>query len=232
VAYNLPGLNAPVNFTPQALAGIFLGRITRWDDPVLRAANPQLALPSAGIVAVHRTDACAITFVWTDYLSRVSPEWHSLAGAATSVNWPTGVGAQREAGVSGLIRQTPYSLGYLDMASAAQARLAVGRIRDAAGDFVLPSPASVAAAGSSPYNVSTDGRASIANSPARMAYPISMFHWFILPGGQSDRSKKEAVVDLVQWCLTSGQSVVALHGYVPLPQGTAASASRELQRYQ
>jgi phosphate transport system substrate-binding protein len=230
VTYNLPGVNQPVNFTSQALAGIYLGTITRWDDPMLAAANPNVTLPAAEIVTVHRSDSSGTNFAWTDYLSQVSPEWRTRVGAASAVAWPVvGLGGSQDAGVAGLVRQTPNSIGYLNMAFAIQNHIAMGRIRNAAGDLVSPSPATISAAAISPSKPSSDGRVDIVNSPAHKAYPITRYHWFILPPGQPDRIKKDAVVDMVQWTLTAGQGV-ELYGYVPLPQSIAASALRELHR--
>lgn len=217
--YNLSGVSQQLRFTPEALAGVFLGTIKQWNDPQLAHLNPGLKLPAHEIVIVHRSDGSGTTFVWTDYLSKVSPEWKSKVGASTAVNWPTGLGAKGNEGVSGLVEQTPYSLAYVELVYALQNKLTYGIVRNAAGNFIKPDLESVtaAAAGVAP-NMPGDFRVSITNAPGANAYPISSFTWMLIPQSIPDAGKRDAIKNFLHWMLTDGQRMVQPLGYAPLPE--------------
>ena len=171
-SYNLPGVSAELNFTPEALAGIFLGKITKWNDPAIASANPGVKLPGEDIVVVHRSDGSGTTYIWTDYLSKISPEWKQKVGKATSVNWPVGLGGKGNEGVSGLVQQTPDSLGYIELIYAIQNKIAYGRVKNSAGAFVKADLASVSAAAAAAAKVMPDDfRVSITN-PEGKRQPI------------------------------------------------------------
>src|SRR5262249_52275422 len=186
--YNLPGVSGELNFTPEALAGIYLGKITKWNDPAIAKANPGVKLPAADIVVVHRAEASGTTFCWTDYLSKISPEWKEKVGNAASVNWPVGLGAKGNEGVSGQLKQTPNSLGYVELIYAIQNKLPFGKVQNSSGTPVKASMASVsAAAAGAAANMPDDFRVSIVNAPGKEAYPISTFTWLLIPRKISHR---------------------------------------------
>ncbi|MGH9437172.1 MAG: phosphate ABC transporter substrate-binding protein PstS [Terriglobia bacterium] len=216
--YNLPGLKVQLRFTPQTLAELFLGKIKSWNDPRLARANPGVKLPNHEIVIVHRSDGSGTTFVWTDYLSKISPEWRSKVGASTSVNWPIGLGAKGNEGVSGLVEQTPYSLGYVELIYALQNKLTYGIVRNSSGNFVKPDLSSVtAAAAGAAANMPADFRVSIVNAPGAKAYPISSFTWMLIPAQIPDAAKRDALKGFLHWMLTDGQTMVESLDYAPLP---------------
>jgi phosphate transport system substrate-binding protein len=216
--YNLPGIKAHLRFTPEALAGLFLGKVKKWNDPVLARINPGVKLPDKDIMIIHRSDGSGTTYVWTDYLSKVSPEWKDEVGASTSVSWPTGLGAKGNEGVSGLVTQTPYSLGYVELIYALQNKLTYGEIRNSAGKWVIPNLNSVtAAAESAAAEMPSDFRVSITNAPGANAYPISSFTWMLIPERISNTAKRDAIKNFLRWMLTDGQSQVESLGYAPLP---------------
>lgn len=226
-SYNLPGVKEELNFTPDALAGIFLGKITRWDDPELAKANPNVGLPAAKINVVHRSDGSGTTYVWVDYLSRVSPEWKAKVGTATSVNWPVGLGAQGNSGVSEIIRDTSFSIGYLELIYAVEHKLAYGRVRNSSGVFVKADLASItAAAAADSRSLPADFRVSISNGPGKTAYPIASFTWLLVPDRIEDPQKKAAVVDFLKWMLSQGQRMAEGMSYARLPREVVA---RELK---
>jgi phosphate transport system substrate-binding protein len=216
--YNLPGITAQLHFTPAALAGLFLGNIKKWNDPALVRTNPGVKLPENAIEIIHRSDGSGTTFVWTDYLSKVSLEWKSKVGASTSVNWPTGLGAKGNEGVSGLVEQTPYSLGYVELIYALQNKLPYGLVRNSAGTFIKPDLNSVtAAAAGAAANMPADFRVSITNAPGAEAYPISSFTWMLIPESIPDTAKRDAIEGFLHWMLTDGQKMVESLDYAPLP---------------
>jgi phosphate transport system substrate-binding protein len=221
--YNIPGITEEVteevNFTPEALAGIFLGKITKWNDPELKKVNEALNLPDKGIVVVHRSDGSGTTYVWTDYLAKVNPEWKSKVGANTSVNWPAGLGGKGNEGVAGLIKQTPYSIGYLEFIYAIHNKMTYGRVRNSADNFVKADLTSVAAAAAGVVNtIPADFRVSITNAPVHDAYPISSFTWLLIPSKILDPVKKEAITDFLHWMLEDGQEMVEALAYARLPK--------------
>jgi phosphate transport system substrate-binding protein len=229
--YNLPGVQTELRFTPQALAGIYLGKITWWDDPVIAGANPGVRLPHQTIVVVHRSDGSGTTYCWTDYLSKVSPEWRQRVGRGTSVNWPVGLGAKGNEGVTGLVRQTPYALGYVELLYALQNRLGYGSVQNAAGQFIRATLQSVTAAAAA-VPVPPDFRVSITQPgpSARTAYPISTYTWILVPQHIEDTQRRQAMVDLLRWCLTEGQKETAALNYAPLPAAVAAAELKQLNK--
>ena len=232
-SYNVPGVTGELNFTPAALAGIFLGKITHWNDPELVNANPSANLPSNKIVVVHRSDGSGTTYVWADYLSKVSPEWKATVGTATSINWPVGRGAKGNAGVAGLIEETPYSISYVELIFAIQHKLAYGRVRNSAGVFIKANLASVtAAAAVDAKNMPDDFRVSIINPPEKAAYPISSDTWLLIPDKIADPKKKAIIVDFLKWALTQGQTMTASLSYAQLPMEVVAKEMKAIPKIQ
>src|SRR5207253_5904429 len=205
-AYNIAGVTQVLNFTPEALAGIFLGNITKWSDPELKKANPGINLPDQNIVVIHRSDGSGTTYVWVDYLSKVSPEWKSKVGVNTSVNWPVGLGGKGNEGVAGLVKQTPNSIGYVELIYAIQNNLPYGQVRNSSGAFIKADLASVtAAAAGTAKSMPDDFRVSITDPVGKTAYPIASFTWLLVPEKISDGAKKKAIVAFVRWMLKDGQ---------------------------
>jgi phosphate transport system substrate-binding protein len=215
--YNVPGVKQELTFTPEALGGIFLGTITRWNDPELARANPGVRLPAENIVVVHRSDGSGTTFVWTDYLSKANPAWKSKVGAGNSVNWPAGLGAKGNEGVAGLVKQTPNAIGYVELVYAIQNKMSYGRIRNAAGTLVKADLKGVTAAAASAV-VPDDFRVSITNAPGKDAYPISSFTWLLVPAKIQNAQKRKILTDFLRWMLADGQKLAEPLGYAPLPK--------------
>lgn len=216
--YNLPGVSAELKFTPEALAGIFLGTVKKWNDAAIAGVNSGVKLPPNDIVVVHRSDGSGTTFIWTDFLAKVSPDWKSKVGAGASVNWPVGLGGKGSEGVTGLIKQTPNSIGYVELTYAIQNKLSYGRVRNAAGVFVKADLSSVsAAAASAAKHMPDDFRVSITNANGKGAYPLSSFTWLLFPTDFSDHDKRDALKGFVQWMLTDGQKFAAPLSYASLP---------------
>ncbi len=220
LTYNLPGITQSLRFSPEAIAGIFLGKITKWNDPQLVALNPGVKLPDQDILVVHRSDGSGTTYIWTDYLSSVSPEWAKGPGKGKDVQWPVGLGGKGNEGVAGQVKQTPYAIGYVELAYARQNKLPYGAVKNAAGKFVEPTIESVTAAaagvaGTLPAN--TDYRISIVNGPGANAYPISSFTWLLVYKNQTNATKGKQLVDFLTWMLHDGQKETAALDYAPLP---------------
>jgi phosphate transport system substrate-binding protein len=216
--YNIPGVTASLRFTGAALADIYLGKVTRWNDPVIAKENPGVALPATDITVVHRADGSGTTYIWVDFLSKVAPEFKEKVGVATSVQWPVGVGGKGNPGVAGLVKQTPGSIGYVELIYAIQNKISYGSVRNAAGEFVLASLESVtAAAAGVASSMPADFRVSITNAPGKGAYPIASFTWLLLYQHPKDTAKARVLVDFVKWALTAGQKDCAALGYAPLP---------------
>jgi len=221
--YNIPGVSAELNFTPEALAGIFLGKITKWNDPELKKANPGVNLPADDIVVVHRSDGSGTTYIWTDYLSKVSPDWKDKVGKGTSVNWPVGLGGKGNEGVAGLVKQTPSSIGYVELIYAAHNNMPYGRVKNSSGSFIKADLASVtAAAAGASKEMPEDFRVSITNSPGKSAYPIASFTWLLVPSRIADANKKKVLKDFLQWMITDGQNMVEPLSYARLPKEVIA----------
>jgi phosphate transport system substrate-binding protein len=216
-AYNIPGVTAELNFTPEALAGIFLGTITRWNDPAIAKPNPNVKLPDSNIIVAHRSDGSGTTYVWTDYLCKISPEWNSRVGKGTSVKWPVGLGGKGNEGVAGMVRQMTGAIGYVELIYAIQNQMPYGRVRNSAGNFVKADLASVTAAAAG-AKIPDDFRVSITNAPAKDAYPVSSFTWLLVPQNIKDASRRDIIKDFLNWMLTDGQRLTSALAYAPLPK--------------
>lgn len=232
-AYNVPGVTTAINFTPDALAGIFLGKITKWNDMELAKANPGVNLPPKNIIVVHRSDGSGTTYVWVDYLSKVSKEWETKVGRGASVNWPVGLGGKGSEGVTGQIKQTPYSIGYVEVTFALQNKIAFGKVKNVEGEFVLADLNSVTAAAiGASKNIPDDFRVSITNAPGKGAYPISTFTWLLIPERIQDPVKKKAMKEFLTWMLAEGQNDAAALSYARLPQAIIAKERKAIDKIQ
>ncbi len=232
ITYNLPGFTSTIKFTPEVLADIFLGKITKWNDRRIAAINPGVKLPNMDMLVVHRSDGSGTTFIVTDYLSSVSTAWKNGPGKATAINWPVGLGGKGNPGVAGQVKQTPGAIGYVELAYATENHLPVAELRNQAGVFLKPSleGATAAAAGVAQHLPSnTDFRISIVNAPGRDAYPISSFTWLIVYQKMQDGTKGKALVDFVKWILTAGQKDAAPLEYAPLPDNMVQLELKQLQ---
>jgi phosphate transport system substrate-binding protein len=232
-AYKVAGVAQSLNFTPEALAGIFLGKITKWNDPELMKANPGVKLPANDIIVVHRSDGSGTTYVWVDYLSKVSKEWETKVGRGTSVNWPVGLGGKGNEGVAGQIEQTPNSIGYIELIYAVQNKITYGKVKNASGAFVEASLASVtAAAAGAAKDMPDDFRVSITNAPGKDAYPVSSFTWLLIPEKISDATKKKAIKDFLTWMLVDGQKMTEALAYAQLPKAVVAKEQKAIAKIQ
>lgn len=220
-AYNVPGVSAELKFTPEALAGIFLGKISNWNDAAIANANPGVKLPNQNIIVVHRSDGSGTTFIFTDYLSKVSKEWESAVGKGTSVKWPVGLGGKGNEGVAGQVRQLQGSIGYIELIYALQNKITYGLVRNAAGNFVKASLDGVTEAAASVKTMPADFRVSITNAPGRTAYPISSFTWLLIPEQSKDPKKGKILSDFLNWMVTDGQKMTYSLSYAPLPNSVA-----------
>ncbi|MEO8519900.1 MAG: phosphate ABC transporter substrate-binding protein PstS [Acidobacteriota bacterium] len=217
--YNLPGVTAELKFTGALLADIFLGKVTKWNDPQIAKINSGVGLPATDITVVHRSDGSGTTYIWADYLAKVSPEWKSRVGVATSVNWPVGVGGKGNEGVAGLVRQTPGAIGYVELIYALQSKIAYGAVQNAAGEFLRATPAAVTkAAEAAAAKMPADFRVSITNAPGAGVYPISSFTWLLLYEHPQDKAKGKVMVEFMKWALTDGQQFATALGYAPVPK--------------
>jgi phosphate transport system substrate-binding protein len=216
--YNVPGVTQELKFTPEALAGIFLGTVKKWNDSELVKANKGITLPDNDILVVHRAEASGTTFVWTDYLSKISPDWKTKVGAGPAVSWPVGIGGKGNEGVAGLVQQTPYAVGYVELIYAVQNKMAYGSVKNSSGAFVKASVASVtAAAAEAAKTMPEDFRVSITNAPGKNAYPISSFTWLLIPSTISDPAKRSAITGVLKWMLADGQKMTEALSYAQLP---------------
>jgi len=229
--YNIPGVNAELKFTPEALAGIYLGTITKWNDPAITGPNPGINLPGSDIIVVHRSDGSGTTYIWTDYLSKISSAWKDKVGKSTSVNWPVGLGGQGNQGVAGLVKQTPDSIGYVELIYAIQTKMPYGIVKNAAGVFIKASLESVtAAAAGAAREMPADFRVSITNAPGKEAYPISSFTWLLVPSKISDAAKRDAIKGFVKWMLGPGQNYTEALAYAKLPRAVVAKELTALNK--
>jgi phosphate transport system substrate-binding protein len=230
VTYNLPEIQAELRLTPQAIAGIFLGQVKKWNDPAIASTNAGVSLPDKDITVVHRSDGSGTTYVWTDFLSKASPEWKDKVGTNTSVRWPVGVGAKGNEGVTGQVKQTPYSIGYVELIYAQQNKLPYASIQNLAGEFVKPSLESVtAAAAAAAGAIPDDLRVSITNPPGKDAYPISSFTYMLVYREQPDEAKGRELVNFLWWAIHDGQSMAKELGYAPLPPEVVAKAESKIK---
>jgi phosphate transport system substrate-binding protein len=216
-AYNIPGFKGELKFTPDVLAGIYLGKITSWNDAAIAKGNPGVSLPNQAIVVVHRSDGSGTTYIWTDYLTKVSPDWSAQVGKGTSVRWPVGLGAKGNEGVAGMIRQMEGAFGYVELIYALQNNITFGTVRNSAGSFVKASLESTTAAAASVKTMPADFRVSITNAPGKDAYPIASFTWLLVPAEWKDKTKQQVMVDFLNWMLDQGQTMTRDLDYAPLP---------------
>lgn len=229
-AYNVPGVSGDVKFTPEVLAGIFLGKITNWNDKAIAAANPGVKFPDQSIIVVHRSDGSGTTYIFTDYLSKVSSDWQTTVGKGTSVKWPVGLGGKGNEGVAGVIRQMQGALGYVELIYAVQNNIPYGVVRNAAGVYVKASLDSVTAAAGSVKSMPADFRVSITNAPGKDAYPISSFTWLLIPAQAKSPDKGKILLDFLNWMLDDGQRMTAALTYAPLPQNVAEKVKAEVRQ--
>jgi len=227
--YNIAGVNTELKFTGDTLAGIFLGTIKKWNDPKLKKDNPGVNLPDADITVAHRSDASGTSFVWTDYLSKVSPDWKSKVGAGPAPAWPTGLGGKGNEGVSGLVKQNPNSIGYVELIYAVQNKMAYGSVKNSAGSFVKADFTTVteAAAGAA-KSMPADFRVSITNAPGKNAYPISTFTWLLIPDKIDNATKKNAIREFLKWMITTGQKDAQGLSYAELPKPVVAQEEKQI----
>jgi phosphate transport system substrate-binding protein len=231
--YNISGVNGELNFTPEALAAIFLGKVTKWNDPLIADANKGVNLPANDIVVVHRSDGSGTSYIFTDYLSKVSEEWKSKVGKGTSVNWPVGLGGKGNEGVAGLVKQTPNALGYVELIYAIQNKMPYGKVKNSSAGFIKADLASVtAAAAGTAKNMPDDFRVSITDAPGKTAYPISSFTWLLIPSKFSDAAKRDAIKGFLKWMLTDGQNEVEALSYAKLPNEVVAKEMKALDNIQ
>jgi len=229
-AYNIPGVSEELKFTPEVLANIFLGKITSWNDAAIAKANPGVNLPNQPVIVIHRSDGSGTTYIWTDYLSKVSPDWKNQVGKGTSVKWPVGLGGKGNEGVAGMIRQMQGSIGYVELIYAVQNHIAYGSVKNAGGEFVKASLASVTAAAASVKTMPADFRVSITNAPGKDAYPIASFTWLLIPTPSKDAAKGKMIADFLNWMVEDGQKMTADLSYAPLPESVAAKVKETIKQ--
>src|SRR5215471_1045120 len=231
--YNIPGVTTALNFTPEALAGIYLGKVTKWNDPLITGANKGVNLPGDDIIVVHRAESSGTTYVWTDFLSKVSEEWKTKVGKATAVKWPVGLGGQGSEGVTGTVKNTPDSITYVELIYAEANKIPYGTVQNTAGVFVKASLAGVTAAASGAAKaMPEDFRVSITNALGKDAYPISSFTWLLIPVKFSDPAKRDAIKGFVSWMLADGQNYAEALSYARLPKEVVAKEEKALSNIQ
>ena len=229
-AYNAPGVSGEVKFTPDVLANIFLGKITNWNDKSIAAANPGVKFPDQPIIVVHRSDGSGTTYIFTDYLSKVSPEWQGGVGKGTSVKWPVGLGGKGNEGVAGVVRQMQGAIGYVELIYAVQNNIPYGVVRNSSGAFIKASLDSVTAAAASVKSMPADFRVSITNAPGKDAYPISSFTWLLIPTQSKEAAKGKIIQDFLTWMLVDGQKMTAALTYAPLPENVVEKVKAEIKQ--
>jgi phosphate transport system substrate-binding protein len=231
--YNIPGVTASLNFTPEALAGIYLGKVTKWNDPLIANVNKEVNLPGDDIIVIHRAESSGTTYVWTDFLSKVSEEWKAKVGKSTAVKWPVGLGGQGNEGVTGTVKNTPDSIGYVELIYAESNKIPYGNVKNSAGVFVKASLAGVtAAAAGAAKAMPDDFRVSITNAPGKDAYPVSSFTWLLIPSKISDSAKRDAIKGFVSWMLADGQNYAEALSYARLPKEVVAKEKKALGNIQ
>jgi len=230
-AYNVPGVTGEIKFTPEVLAGIFLGKIANWNDPAIAKANPDIKnFPNTNIIVVHRSDGSGTTYIFTDYLSKVSSEWKDAVGKGTSPHWPTGLGGKGNEGVAGSIRQLPGSIGYVELIYAVQNKIPYGSVRNSSGVFMKASLESTTAAAASSKSMPADFRVSITDASGKDAYPISSFTWLLIPQASKDAQKGKILADFLTWMVNDGQKMVADLSYAPLPASVAEKVKAAIKQ--
>jgi phosphate transport system substrate-binding protein len=218
--YNLPGVGADLKFAPDVLADIYLGKITNWNDARIAKDNPGAKLPNSEIFITHRSEGSGTTYIFTDYLSKVSADWKAGPGKGASVSWPRGIGAKGSEGVAGMVRQTPGALGYVELIYALQNKIDTGLVKNAAGVYMKASIDSVTAAAANSKQMPSDYRVSVTNAPGKDAYPISSFTWLLVPTPAPDSAKGKIIKDFLVWMLDHESEVTTLN-YAPLPPSVA-----------
>jgi phosphate transport system substrate-binding protein len=229
-AYNVPGISGEIKFTPEALAGIFLGKIQTWNDPALTKVNPGVNFPNQQIIVVHRSDGSGTTYIFTDYLSKVSKDWEATVGKGTSVKWPVGLGGKGNEGVAGQIRQLQGSIGYVELIYAVENKITYGSVKNAAGNFVKASLDGVTEAAASAPKMPADFRVSITNAPGKTAYPISSFTWLLIPEQAKDPKKGKIITDFLDWMVSDGQKMTNQLSYAPLPDSVAEKVKAAIKQ--
>jgi len=232
-SYNITGVSQELNFTPEVLVGIYLGRITKWNDPEIAKSNRGVNLPAEDIVVMHRSEASGTSYVWTDYLSKVSSEWESKVGRSTSVKWPAGLGGKGNEGVTGLVKQTPGAIGYVELLYAIQNQIPYGKVRNSAGAFIKADLGSVTAAATAfAKSMPEDFRISITNAPGKAAYPICSFTYLLVPTSIADAGKKQVIKNFLTWMLNDGQKAAEPLSYAQLPKEVVARELKQISQIQ
>jgi phosphate transport system substrate-binding protein len=229
-AYNVPGISGEIKFTPEALAGIFLGKIQNWNDPALAKVNPGVNFPNTPIIVIYRSDGSGTTFIFTDYLSKISKDWSNTVGKGTSVKWPGGMGGKGNEGVAGQVRQLQGSIGYIELIYAVQNKITYGSVKNAAGNFVTASLDGVTEAAASVKTMPADFRVSITNAPGKTAYPISSFTWLLIPTPAKDPKKGKIMADFLEWMVTDGQKMTSQLSYAPLPDSVVEKVKAAMKQ--
>ena len=233
ITYNVPEITRPLRLTGEAIADIFLGQITKWNDAKIAALNPGAKLPASDIIVAHRSDGSGTSYIFTDYLTSASPQWASGPGKGKDVKWPVGLGGKGNEGVTGIVKQTPGAIGYVELAYAKQNKLPYALIRNAAGQFITPTIESVTAAAAGAAKAlppTTDFRVSIVNAPGKEAYPISSFTWILVYANQNDATKGKKLVDFLRWALNSGEAAASSLDYAPLPASMVSMLDKRLSQ--
>jgi len=216
--YEVPGVNSELKFTGPIIADIFMGKILKWNDAAIAKLNPGVKLPDMDITVVHRSDGSGTSYIFADYLAKVSPEWAKTVGVSTAVKWPVGLGGKGSDGVTGLVKQTPGAIGYVELVYALQNKIDFGVVQNAAGEFVKASiPSVTAAAAAAVKAMPKDFRVSITNAPGTGVYPIASFTWLLLYENPKDKAQSKVMVEFMKWALTDGQKFATDLGYAPLP---------------
>jgi phosphate transport system substrate-binding protein len=229
--YNIPGVDAELKFSGPLLADIFMGKVSKWNDAAIAKLNPGVSLPGSDITVVHRSDGSGTTYIFADYLGKVSPDWKKTVGIATSVNWPTGVGGKGNEGVAGLVKQTPGAIGYVELIYALQNKIDFGTVQNLAGEFVRASLDSVTkAAAATKGKMPPDFRVSITNAPGAGVYPVSSFTWLLFYESPKDKRAARTMTDFMRWALHDGQKYCADLGYAPLPEEVVAMEMEALKK--
>ena len=229
-AYNVPGISGEVKFTPEALAGIFLGNIQNWNDPAITKVNPGVSFPNQPIIVIYRSDGSGTTFIFTDYLSKISKDWSNTVGKGTSVKWKIGMGGKGNEGVAGQVRQLQGSIGYVELIYAVQNKISYGAVKNAAGNFVKATLEGVTEAAASAKAMPADFRVSITNAPGKTAYPISSFTWLLIPAQAKDPKKGKIIADFLDWMVNDGQKMASQLSYAPLPDSVVEKVKAAIKQ--
>src|ERR1700758_3384358 len=229
-AYNVPGISEELKFTPDVISGIFLGKITNWNDKSIAAANPGVKFPDQPIIVVHRSDGSGTTYIFTDYLSKISSEWASGPGKGTSIKWPVGLGGKGNEGVAGVVRQMQGAIGYVELIYAVQNKIPYGSVKNSSGAVIKASLESVTAAAGSVKTMPADFRVSITNAPGKDAYPIASFTWLLIPAQSKDAARGKIIADFLKWMVDDGQKMTAALTYAPLPENVAQKVKDEIKQ--